>query len=225
MDKKNITIGIFDSGLGGTSIQKEIKKALPNINIIYLADTKNFPYGNKTFKKLKEIAIENTKYLISKGAKLIVVACNTATVVAIKTLRNTFPNISFVGVEPAVKPAGLIAKKGIIILSSPKATKSVQLKILIQKFVKKVEVINIGSLDLVLAIEQNKGKNDINKILNRIFPKKVLSKTDVLVLGCTHFPLIKGLIKKHVGPKIKVVDSGAAVARRVKNQLKLINKS
>ena len=113
--KKN-KIGIFDSGIGGRSIEKEIKKLLPGVKTIYLADTKNFPYGEKTPEQIGKIAVENTRYLLGRGADLVVVACNTATVHAIGYLRKVFPEVSFVGVEPAVKPAGEIAKKGIIIL-------------------------------------------------------------------------------------------------------------
>lgn len=214
-----ITIGIFDSGVGGTSIQKEIKKILPNIKIVYLADTKNFPYGSKTPAQIKKIAIANSRYLISKGAKLIVVACNTATVVAIRTLKETFPDTPFVGVEPAVKPAGKISKKGIVILSSPKATKSTQLKYLIDKYVHGVKVVNIGSLELVKAIEESESEEKIINILKKTLPANILSQADVLVLGCTHFPLAGNIIKKYVGGKITVIDSGKAVARRVKNLL------
>ncbi len=209
------TIGIFDSGIGGKSIEAEIKKLLPKVKRIYLADTKNFPYGEKSPNQIKKIAVENTNYLLGKGADLIVVACNTATVHSIKHLREVFPKVQFVGVEPAVKPAALISKKGIIILSSPKATESKGLLTLIRKYAKNVKVFNIGSLELVEAVENGLGNSEINKILQKHLPKKILDESDVLVLGCTHFPLIKGIIQKYVGNRIKVIDSGEAVARRV----------
>jgi len=209
-------IGIFDSGIGGRSIEKEIKKTLPRYKTIYLADSKNFPYGEKTPLQLKKIAASNTRYLLRKGADLIVVACNTATVHAIGDLRKRFPDVPFVGVEPAVKPAGVIAKKGIIILSSPRATKSKQIALLIKKFVRGVKVYNIGSIELVRAVEEHWDGKKIKRILEKVLPKKLTSKCDVLVLGCTHFPLIKDKLQKHVGKGIKIIDSGEAVARRVK---------
>jgi glutamate racemase len=210
-------VGIFDSGIGGRSIEKEIKKMIPGVETIYLADSKNFPYGEKTPSQLKKIALDNTKYLLGKGSNPIVVACNTATVNAIAFLRKSFPEVSFVGVEPAVKPAGLAAKKGIVILSSPKATKSKQVSLLIKKYVRGVKVFNIGSLELVRAVEEGWNDSKVESMLKSILPKKLLSEVDVLVLGCTHFPLIKDKIQKYVGKDIKIIDSGEAVARRVKS--------
>lgn len=209
-------IGLFDSGIGGKSIEKEIKKLLPEVKTIYLADTKNFPYGEKTPAQIRKIAAANTKYLLARGADLIVVACNTATVHAISYLRRRFPTVPFVGVEPAIKPAGLLAKRGVIIFSSPQATKSKQVTHLIKKYIRGINVFNIGSLDLVRAIENRSSENMIVKILARDLPVEILNQSDVLVLGCTHFPLVKNKIQKYVGEKIKIIDSGEAIARRVK---------
>ncbi|MCX6726017.1 MAG: glutamate racemase [Candidatus Shapirobacteria bacterium] len=214
-------IGIFDSGIGGNCIKREIEKLLPEEKIIYLADKNNFPYGTKSLSQIRKIAVKNTNYLINKGAKLIVVACNTATVHAINYLRKNFPNITFIGVEPAVKPAGLISKRGIIILSSPKAAKSKQLLNLMNKYTKGRKVFNIGSLELVKAVENKLGNKEIKMILEKTLPEKILNQSDVLVLGCTHFPLIKNEIKKYVGKKIKIIDSGKAVAKQVKLKLNL----
>lgn len=213
-------IGIFDSGIGGQSIRREIKKLLPREEIFYLADKENFPYGEKNPSQIRKIAERNSQCLIDKGAKVIVVACNTATVHAINYLRKKFPNVSFVGVEPAVKPAGLTSKKGIIVLSSPKATRSKQLHKLINEWAKEVKVFNIGSIELVRAVESKLGSEKIKTILKKILPKKILTKSDVLVLGCTHFPLIKKEIREYVGEKIKIIDSGEAVAKQVE---KIIN--
>ncbi len=208
-------IGIFDSGIGGTSIRKEIVSLLPKTKTIYLADTKNFPYGDKKSSELREIAFENTKQLIGKGANLIVVACNTATLHSIEYLRKSFPKVQFVGVEPAVKPASKISKKGVIILSSPKTTKSHGLRSLIKKYGNKTRILNLASLELVDAIENHDTELNIKNILSEILPKSVLKNSDVLVLGCTHFPLKKKLIQEYVGKDIKVIDSGRGVANRV----------
>jgi len=213
-------IGIFDSGIGGLSVVNEIKKVLPNESIIYLADKKNFPYGEKTPRQIINAAEKNTKWLLTKNVKLIVVACNTATVNAISHLREKFKNIDFVGMEPAVKPAAIKSKKGIIILSSPKAAASSQLNILIKKFTKGIKVINLSSLELVKAVESRKGYKEIQKILKNTISKKQLNEADVLVLGCTHFPLIKDKIQKFVGKSITIIDSGEAVAKRVEFLLK-----
>ena len=212
-------IGIFDSGIGGLSVKKEIEKLLPEEEIFYLADKENFPYGEKAPSQIRKIAEKNTQYLIDRGAEIIVVACNTATVHAIAYLRKRFPYVSFVGVEPAVKPAGLASKKGVIVLSSPRATRSKQLHKLINKWAKGVKVFNIGSLELVEAVEKKLGSERIKIILGKKLPKKILNQSDVLVLGCTHFPLIKNEIAKYVGKKIKIIDSAEAVAKQVKLKL------
>ena len=208
---KTAIVGIFDSGIGGRSIEKEIKKILPKIKTIYLKDSKNFPYGDKTPVQIRKIALGNTKYLLDRESDLIVVACNTATVHAISHLRKLFPKVNFVGVEPAIKPALEISKKRVIVLSSPMTTKRIQNSL----------VYKVSSLDLVCAIEKKASKHEINKILENALPKKILKNSDVLVLGCTHFPLIRSKIQKFVGPKVKIIDSGQAVAKRVQYLLEL----
>lgn len=210
-------IGLFDSGIGGKSIEKEIKLLLPDVETVYFSDSSNFPYGEKSASELKKIAVKNTRHLLSLGCDLVVVACNTATVNAISHLRKTFPSVPFVGVEPAVKPAGLVSKKGIIILSSPKATGSSQLKGLIKKYAGGVKVLNLGSLELVRAVEEGWGKKKVLSLLTRILPSSLFSDYDVLVLGCTHFPLIGDWIREYVGKGVSVIDSGHAVALRVKS--------
>jgi glutamate racemase len=220
---KYTSVGIFDSGIGGLSILKEIHRLLPWVRTIYLADQANFPYGDKTPSQLKNIAYQNVKKLSKFEVDLIVVACNTATVHAISFLRKKFPQIIFVGTEPGVKPAAAVAKKGITILSSPQATKSNQLALLINKYINGVPVFNIGSLDLVQAIEKRRSNKEIITILRQILPENILSQTDVLVLGCTHFPLIKKQIQKYVGANVKVIDSGQAIAQRVASFLKQNN--
>lgn len=216
----NNPIGIFDSGIGGLSILREIQKNLPNESLIYLRDEKNFPYGKKSPKDIRKIAFNNTKLLLSKKSKIIIVACNTATVHAISFLRNKLPQIKFVGMEPAIKPACKIAQKGVVVLSSPQAAKSKQVSYLLNKFAGNLKVINIGSLELVQAVEKKYSNREILKICKKILLKKILSKVDILVLGCTHFPLIKRQIQKYVGKEKKVIDSGYAVAGRVKEILK-----
>ena len=208
---KTAIVGIFDSGIGGRSIEKEIKKILPKIKTIYLKDSKNFPYGDKTPVQIRKIALGNTKYLLDRESDLIVVACNTATVHAISHLRKLFPKVNFVGVEPAIKPALEISKKRVIVLSSPMTTKRIQNSL----------VYKVSSLDLVCAIEKKASKHEINKILENALPKKILKNSDVLVLGCTHFPLIRSKIQKFVGKKVKIIDSGQAVAKRVQYLLEL----
>lgn len=209
------TIGVFDSGVGGLSVIAEIKKLLPKQKIIFLKDSKNFPYGEKTPAEIRRIARENTAKLIAKKATIIVVACNTATVQAITSLRRRFPKVTFVGMEPAVKPAAKLARKGIIVLASPQALQSQQLERLIKKHASHLPVYQLGSLDLVKAVEENWPQEKLTKLFRKIFSKDILQKSDVVVLGCTHFPLVKNQLQTFLGKKYQIIDSGSAVAKRL----------
>ncbi len=214
LNKEAALIGVFDSGIGGLSILKEIHKLIPSLPTIYLADQANFPYGNKTLDQIKAIASQNVERLMGLGVQMIVIACNTATVNTISFLRKKFPQIIFVGTEPAIKPAGLLAKKGIIVLSSPQATKSKQLTTLLRKYARKANIFNIGSLELVSAIENGVSRQKIKTILKKELPSEILLQSDVLVLGCTHFPLVKNQIQNYVGDNIQIIDSGQSIAKR-----------
>ena len=209
-------IGIFDSGIGGLSVVREIKKLLPNESIVYLADKKNFPYGESSTKRIKENAEESIRLLLPQNVKLIVIACNTATVNAVTYLRKVFKNIDIVGTEPMINPAAKISKKGIVILSTKKAASSHRIKSLIRIYSNNIKVFNIATRKLSEVIELQSGSDKIYKVLNDTISKKILKETDVAVLGCTHFPLVKDEIQKFVGSDMVIIDSGEAVARRVK---------
>lgn len=212
----NNPIGIFDSGIGGLSIFKAIHKLLPKENIIYLADENNFPYGDKSVSNLKKIALKNAQFLIEKNCKLIVVACNTLTVNAIKRLRSKF-SVPFVGIEPAVKPAAAITdNNSILVLSSPKATESNKLKSLIHDYASDVNVYNLGCLGLVNAIESESG---VEQALKDCIPGDIRNKVDTVVLGCTHFGLVEKEIGDFFGSNVKLIDPGLAVAKQVKRIL------
>jgi len=209
-------IGIIDSGIGGRGIEVEIKKLLPDVKIEYLADTKNFPYGTKPVKTLHEILSKNIEKLIEKGAKVIVLACNTATVSSVKYLRKKFPNVSIVGVVPAIKPASEKTKtKNIAIFATPITSKSAYQKKLIEKYCRGINVTKIPFSKLAQEIESNDiivAKKDIQKTWIKFKNRNI----DAIVLGCTHYTLIKKDIQKIVGPKVKLIDSNSAVARQVK---------
>jgi len=215
----NNPVGYFDSGVGGLSILKEVKKLLPLENSIFLADQKNIPYGKKNKQELNKITTQITSFLISQKIKLLVVACNTATCYCIDHLRREF-KIPIVGVVPAIKTAASISKKSkITILSTPATTKSDYLNKLIEAHASKTKVKKIACTGLEEAVE-TLDKNRIDKLLN-LYAKNIIDfGSDVTVLGCTHYPVIKDSFQKKLGPTIKIVDSGAAIAKRVKHILK-----
>ena len=222
-------IGIFDSGIGGTSIWKEITALLPYENAIYLADSINAPYGEKPPEKIIEFCIKNTELLLDKGCKLIVVACNTATTNAIEFLRETY-DIPFIGIEPAIKPAalktqtssiGILATKGT--LSSALFSKTSEL------FTANIQVTEQVGKGLVQLIESGKLHSDeMSHLLKKHLNPMLENNIDYLVLGCTHYPYLIPQIQNIVGSQVQIIDSGLAVAKQTKailEQNKLENTS
>ena len=213
----NYPIGIFDSGVGGTSIFKEIHALLPNENIIYLADSRNAPYGNKTQEEIKNLSIKNTEYLLNKGCKIIVVACNTATTNAISYLRESY-EVSFIGIEPAIKPAALNTKTKAVGILATKGTLSSQLfhktSDLYANGIKVVEQIGEG---IVPLIESGKLNSDEMKDLLQLYLEPMLkANIDYLVLGCTHYPYLIPILETMLPEGVKIIDSGLAVAKQTK---------
>jgi glutamate racemase len=213
----NEPIGIFDSGIGGTSIWKEVVKLLPNENTIYLADSKNAPYGEKTSDEIIALSVKNTDYLISKGCKLIVVACNTATTNAIDYLRKNY-TIPFIGIEPAIKPAALLSKTGAIGILATKGTLSSKLfEKTTKEYTKNITTIEQDGEGLVPLIEEGKlNSPEINQLLTTYLKPMLKFNIDHLVLGCTHYPYLIPQIKKLIGENITIIDSGEAVAKQTK---------
>jgi len=216
----NFPIGIFDSGVGGTSIWKEITLLLPNEDTIYLSDSCNAPYGEKSKDEIINLSIKNTEFLLNKNAKLIVVACNTATTNAIKVLREKY-DVPFIGIEPAIKPAALQTKTNTIGILATKGTLNSELfektsSSLNQKILKK-EIIGKGLVEL---IENGKlYSKEMTELLSSYIIPLLNQNVDCLVLGCTHYPYLIPQIRKIVGDKIQIIDSGEAVARQTKSIL------
>ena len=213
-------IGFFDSGVGGTSIWKEAIQLLPNENTIYLSDSKNAPYGQKSEDEIIGFSIKNTEFLLNKNAKIIVVACNTATTNAIKVLRAKY-DVPFIGIEPAIKPAGLVTKTQRIGILATKGTLNSELfEKTSGKLDPNIEIIEQVGEGLVDLIETGFiDSNEMNRLLNQYLEPMLKKNIDALVLGCTHYPYLIPQIKSIVGSQIKIIDSGEAVARQTKNIL------
>ena len=210
----NQPIGLFDSGIGGTSIWSAIHELLPNEDTIYLADSKNAPYGKKTKEEIIALSIKNTEFLLKKNVKLIVVACNTATTNAIKELRNLY-DVPFIGIEPAIKPAAIHSKTQTIGILATKGTLSSEL---FNKTVEKyqdthiIEQIGYGLVELIENGELN--SPEMEKLLHSYLQPMIEANIDYLVLGCSHYPYLIPLIKKIIPNHIQIIDSGEAVARQ-----------
>lgn len=213
----NSPIGIFDSGIGGTSIWKEIRKLLPNEQTIYLADSKNAPYGPKGKEKITKLSAKNTELLLEKGCKLIVVACNTATTNAIRHLRENY-DVPFIGIEPAIKPAALRTKSNAIGILATKGTLSSELfHKTADLYASGVQVIEQVGEGLVSLIENGQIESpEMENLLKKYIQPMLAANIDYLVLGCSHYPYLIPKLKTLLPTHIKIVDSGIAVALQTK---------
>lgn len=217
---KENPIGFFDSGVGGTSIWKEVVQLLPYENTIYLADSKNGPYGEKSPEKILEFSIKNTEFLLNKNTKIIIVACNTATTNAISILRERY-DIPFIGIEPAIKPAELVTKTKKIGLLATKGTLDSELFektfSTIDRSIKVIEQVGEG---LVHLIEDGKtNSKEMHQLLCKYLNPMMKENIDALVLGCSHYPYLMPQIKKILGNSVQIIDSGSAVAKQTKRVL------
>ena len=209
-------IGIFDSGSGGLSVLREILRVLPRERYIYYADNANCPYGEKTPEFIRRRGRAITEYLLSRGAKIIVVACNTATAAAISTLRNEYP-VRFIGMEPAVKPAALSSKTGVIgVLATAgtlKGSKYLTTKGIYEDDVKIVEHVGQGFVELVEngILDGPVAEETVRKSLQPLLE----AGADRIVLGCTHYPFLRKVIQRVAGPDVTIIDPAPAVARHL----------
>lgn len=219
MDRR--PIGVFDSGVGGLSVLIELQKVLPKENFVFLADQLYVPYGEKSKEELVKLTRKITDYFIKKhDIKLMVIACNTATCYALDELRKRY-NIPIVGTVPAVKPASEKTKTGVIgVISTPATSQSATLKEIIKKNFKGKRIYNVGCKNLENAVEEG----EINSFTSVKLLKKYLasiknSKADYLVLGCTHYPFFKKIIRRIMGRPINLTDGNKAIARRTQRLL------
>lgn len=219
-DIRNAPIGVFDSGVGGLTILKELLRELPGERFIYFGDTGNCPYGVRPVTEIQELSRNAARFLLDRGAKIIVVACNTASVSALAHLRETFDS-PFVGVVPAIKPAVALTHSGHVGIAATEASAHGDyLRRLIADHANGVTVHAVGCPRLVLLAEKGilDGPEAEAAIRDYVEPMLAVG-IDVLVLGCTHFPAMRDAFVRVVGPDVAVIDSGAAIARQTRRVL------
>ena len=214
----NNKIGVLDSGIGGLTTLDEIVNLLPHENFIYYADSLNNPYGNKSDKELFKIVDKIVKYFIEEKVKMIVIACNTATTKCISKLRNKYPNMIFVGTEPAIKVACDNDYKTTLVMATPGTIDSDRTHELIEQYKKEDEsIILLPCEGLANAIETN-DKKKVDEILDKLLTPFEYTKIDAVVLGCTHYPMIADKIQSYFKNSV-LIDGNKGVARRVKDLL------
>jgi len=217
---KDRPIGIFDSGIGGTSIWKEIQKLLPHEDTLYLADSNNAPYGERPKEEILSLSVKNAELLLQRNCKLIVVACNTATTNAIAHLRSHYP-VPFIGIEPAIKPAALGSKsKTVGILATKGTLSSALFHSTSEIHAKGIRVLEQEGKGLVEQIERGELQSpETRKLLEGYLAPMLEEGIDYLVLGCSHYPYLVPLLRELLPEKVQIIDSGEAVARQTQSIL------
>lgn len=219
--KSDMPIGVFDSGVGGLSVLRAILKQLPNESVLYFADQIHVPYGPRPLEEVCSYSDSITRFLLGRGAKLIVVACNAASAAALHSLRQTYPTISFVGMEPAVKPAVEITHTGVVgVLATPATFQGALYASVVERFASNVTILQSVCPGLVQQIERGElDTHETRQILEATLYPMLERGIDTVVLGCTHYPFVIPLIQAIVGPDVRVIDPAPAVARQVERLL------
>ena len=218
----NRPIGVYDSGFGGLSVWRELYRALPDESLIYLGDGKNCPYGSLPEERIREYAEQSVGELVGRGCKLIVVACNTATAAAITHLRERFSQIPIVGLEPAVKPACQMTKsRKVAVVATERSLGSEKFRRAVERYGEGVEVIKAIGEGFVEAVESDQEQSPATRQkVEAVIEPLIKSGVDVIVLGCTHYPFLKSVIRNVVGERgVQIIDSGEAVEKRVESLL------
>lgn len=210
-------IGLFDSGVGGLSVLREIRNLLPYENLIYFADQGHVPYGARTIEEVRAFSETITRWLLAQGAKMIVIPCNTASAAALRDLRQKFPGVPFVGMEPAVKPAAEQTQTGTVgVLATPVTFQGEMYASVVERFAQGVKVLQHTCPGLVSEIERGAVHNNgARHILEEALHPMLAQGIDTVVLGCTHYPFVIPLIQEIAGPGVRVIDPSPAVARQV----------
>lgn len=214
-------VGVFDSGVGGLSVWREIARQLPHEKLIYFADQAHLPYGPLPPETVRGHAEAITRFLLEQGCKAIVLACNTASAAALRSLRTTFPNISFIGMEPAVKPAALRTRSRVVgVMATPGTLQGKMFADAVQRFASGVTLINQPCPGLVEQIERGRlDTPDTETLLRELLKPIVSAGADTLVLACTHYPFVRPMIRRLLGPGVDVIDPAPAVALQLQRVL------
>jgi glutamate racemase len=216
MANQSTTIGVFDSGLGGLSVLRAIRAKLPCSPVLYLADQVHVPYGEHSQEEVRGFAEGITRFLLAKGAGMVVLACNSASAAALYHLRAVFPAVPFVGMEPAVKPAAASTHSGVVgVLATPVTFQGTLYASVVERFAKGVTVLKDTCPGLVDQIEAGRMESpETRAILLKALEPMIARGVDTIVMGCTHYPFVIPLIQEIVGPQVQVIDPAPAIARQ-----------
>lgn len=214
-------VGVFDSGVGGLSVLGEIRALLPHESLLYVADCGHIPYGEKSPAFIRERCVAVAEFFREQGAKALVLACNTATVAAVADLRERYPDWPIVGMEPAVKPAAAATRSGVVgVLATTGTLQSAKFAALLDRFANDVKVVTQPCPGLVELIETGQLHSDaLRRLLQQYVTPLLAAGCDTLILGCTHYPFLKSLLRDMIPADVILIDTGAAVARQLQRLL------
>lgn len=214
-------IGVFDSGMGGISVLRELVKVMPNEDYIYFGDSANAPYGTKPTEVIRELTIRHVEELMAQGAKGIVVACNTATSAAVAALRKMYPELPLVGIEPAIKPAA-VQKPGarIVVMATPMTIRQEKFQKLMACYEDQIRIVPLPCPGLMEFVERGDLEGeDLRTYLRELLGKVSEEPVDGIVLGCTHYPFVRNMIQEIAGEKVVIYDGGPGTAREMRRRL------
>ena len=219
MEKKTLPIGVFDSGVGGISVLKELVSLMPEEDYLFFGDSAHAPYGTKTLEEVIDLTLKDAAFLYEKGVKAIVVACNTATSAGVKQLREKYKDIPVIGIEPALKPAVLSKELPYVaVMATPMTLREEKFQNLMHRFEEQATIIPLPCPGLVEFIERGELESEaLEQYIKDLFAP--MQRVDAVVLGCTHYPFIKKMIGKVLGEQVLLFDGGAGTARETRRQL------
>ena len=220
MNQKQDYIAVFDSGVGGISVLRHLLRILPEERYLYFGDSANAPYGSRTTEQVRQLAENVAQYLVSQEIKALVVACNTATSAAIGDLREKYPDLIVVGIEPALKPAVDACPGGTVgVLATPVTLREEKFRRLVESYSGHCQVVDLPAPGLSQLVEQGKGDSQEAEALLRPILEPWAGKMDALVLGCTHYPFATAAIRRILGENVLLLDGGDGTARETKRRL------
>jgi glutamate racemase len=214
-------IGVFDSGVGGISVLRELIRIMPNEDYIYLGDSKNAPYGTKTLEQVRQLSFQNTRLLLAQGAKGLVVACNTATSAAVRLMRSEYPDVPIVGIEPALKPAALQKPHPkVLVMATPVTLEQEKFRQLMARFQDQADIYPLACPGLMEFVEAGDLESEeLRQFLRELLSPYLKMGLDSVVLGCTHYPFAAGMIRQILGERVSIFDGGAGTAREMRRRL------
>ncbi|MBO7710923.1 MAG: glutamate racemase [Lachnospiraceae bacterium] len=220
-DRSELPVGVFDSGVGGISVLKEMVALLPEEDFIFYGDSAHAPYGTKDIEQIRRLTLMSVENLRQMGIKAVVIACNTATSAAITTLRERFTDMPVIGIEPAVRPAVHIGSSpNVLVMATPSTVKGEKFSHLAHELEGEAKIYPLGCPGLMEFVERGELEGEqVDETLRRLLEPYQAVRFDAVVLGCTHYPFLRKAIRRAVGPVPKILDGSEGTARQLKRRL------